>query len=144
MFIHFNIATFNDREWANGYEDPATFAPDKLDCGQWADVAKAAKMKYAALTVKHTGGYCLWNSAYTTHDISAFKNFRDGKGDLVEVHIDPALVQSGDTEMVEQLVTAAVQHGLQLAREAAQTEMQGLMGGFDLGGLMGMLGGGRS
>jgi len=68
----------------------------------------------------------------------------DGKGDLVEVHIDPALVQSGDTEMIEQLVTAAVQHGLQLAREAAQMEMQGLMGGFDLGGLMGMLGGGRS
>jgi alpha-L-fucosidase len=88
MFIHFNIATFNSREWANGYEDPATFAPDKLDCGQWADIAKAAKMKYAVLTVKHTGGYCLWNSAYTTHDISAFKNFKDGKGDLVREFVE--------------------------------------------------------
>ena len=88
MFIHFNIATFNNREWANGYEDPLTFTPDQLDCGQWADAAKAAGMKYAVLTVKHTGGYCLWDSAHTTHDITAFKNFKRGKGDIVREFVD--------------------------------------------------------
>jgi hypothetical protein len=41
MFISFHLATYHEREWANGYEDPATFAPDKLDCKQWAEVCKA-------------------------------------------------------------------------------------------------------
>lgn len=88
MFIHFNIATFNGQEWANGYEDPLTFTPGKVDCGQWADAAKAAGMKYAVLTVKHTEGYPLWDSAYTTHDITAFKNYKEGKGDLVREFVD--------------------------------------------------------
>ena len=89
MFIHFNMATFNEREWANGYEDPATFAPDQLDCSQWADAASAAGMNYAVLTVKHTGGWCLWDSAYTeSHDTAAFKNFRNGKGDIVREFVD--------------------------------------------------------
>jgi len=88
MFIHFNIATFNGQEWANGYEDPLTFAPGKLDCGQWADAAKAAGMNYAVLTVKHTEGYCLWDSAHTAHDIAAFRNYKGGKGDLVREFVD--------------------------------------------------------
>jgi alpha-L-fucosidase len=89
MFIHFNMATFNEREWANGHEDPATFAPDRLDCGQWADAAAAAGMKYAVLTVKHTGGWCLWDSQYTdSHDATAFTNFRDGQGDIVREFVE--------------------------------------------------------
>ncbi len=89
MFIHFNMATFNEREWANGYEDPASFSPDRLDCDQWAEVASAASMKYAVLTVKHTGGWCLWDSKYTTsHDITAFNNYKNGKGDIVREYID--------------------------------------------------------
>lgn len=89
MFIHFNMATFNEREWANGYEDPATFAPDRLDCAQWAGAAAAAGMKYAVLTVKHTGGWCLWDSRHTdSHDVAAFRNFRDGKGDIVREFVD--------------------------------------------------------
>lgn len=83
MFLHFNLATFNEREWACGYEDPATFAPDKLDCNQWADAAAAAGMKYAILTTKHTCGWCLWNSRHTTHDMKAFANYKNGKGDIV-------------------------------------------------------------
>lgn len=83
MFLHFNIATFSNREWATGHEDPLLFKPDKLDCGQWADAAKAAGMKYAVLTVKHTEGYPLWDSRWTTHDIAAFKNYKNGNGDIV-------------------------------------------------------------
>ena len=67
---------------------PLTFNPAKLDCGQWADAAKEAGVKYAVLTTKHTEGYALWDSAHTTHDITAFKNFKDGKGDIVREFVD--------------------------------------------------------
>jgi alpha-L-fucosidase len=88
MFIHFNLATYHEREWANGYEDPLTFAPDKLDCNQWAAACKAAGMNYAVLTVKHTEGYGLWDSQHTSHDVTAFTNYRNGKGDLVREYVD--------------------------------------------------------
>ena len=83
LFIHFNLGTFADLDWAGGYEDPALFNPRKLDCGQWADEAKAAGMTYLVLTVKHTEGIALYDSALTTHDITKFKNFRQGRGDIV-------------------------------------------------------------
>lgn len=83
MFVHFNLGTFADLDWAGGYEDPALFNPARLDCGQWADEAKAAGMTYMVLTVKHTEGIALYDSALTRHDITKFKNFRNGKGDIV-------------------------------------------------------------
>ena len=88
MFMHFNMATFVNREWATGYEDPLLFAPTKLDCNQWAKAAKGAGMKYAILTVKHTGGWCLWPSKYTQHGVQSFKNFKNGKGDVVREFVD--------------------------------------------------------
>ena len=88
MFLHFNMATYIDREWATGYEDPLSFNPVRLDCNQWVDIIKAAGMNYAVLTVKHTGGWCLWDSKYTTHDITAFKNYKNGKGDIVREFVD--------------------------------------------------------
>ncbi len=88
MFVHFNLGTVADVDWAGGYEDPALFHPDRLDCGQWADAAKAAGMKYLVLTVKHTEGIALYDSALTTHDITKFKNFRGGHGDIVREFVD--------------------------------------------------------
>ncbi len=88
MFIHFNLGTFADNDWAGGYEDPALFKPARLDCGQWADAAKAAGMTYLVLTVKHTEGIALYDSAVTTHDITKFKNFRGGHGDIVREYVD--------------------------------------------------------
>ena len=88
MFIHYGLATYNNNQWATGYENPASFAPTKLDCGQWADAANAAGMKYAVFTTKHTSGYALWDSKYTKHDISALPKFRAGKGDLVREYVD--------------------------------------------------------
>lgn len=89
MFIHFNMATFANRQWAQGYEDPAIFRPDQLDCEQWARAAKSAGMKYMVLTVKHTGGWCLWPSEHTdSHDMGAFVNYKDGKGDIVKEFVE--------------------------------------------------------
>jgi alpha-L-fucosidase len=83
MFVHFNLGTFADLDWAGGYEDPALFQPAKLDCGQWADAAKDAGMTYLVLTVKHTEGIALYDSQVTTHDITKFTNYKNGKGDIV-------------------------------------------------------------
>lgn len=88
MFIHFNMGTFVNREWATGYEDPLLFNPAKLDCRQWAKTARMAGMKYGVLTVKHTGGWCLWDSQYTTHDITSFKKYKDGRGDIVREFVE--------------------------------------------------------
>lgn len=88
MFVHFNLGTVADIDWAGGYEDPLLFHPAKLDCGQWADEAKAAGMTYLVLTVKHTEGIALYDSAVTTHDITKFRNFRGGKGDIVREFVD--------------------------------------------------------
>jgi alpha-L-fucosidase len=59
-----------------------------LDCGQWADAAKAAGMKYAVFTTKHTSGWALWDSKHTTHDITTLTNYHNGKGDLVREYVD--------------------------------------------------------
>jgi alpha-L-fucosidase len=88
MFVHFNLATSAGTDWAGGYEDPGLFNPRSLDCGQWADAAKAAGMTYLVLTVKHTEGIALYPSAVTTRDTRLFRNFRNGKGDIVREFVD--------------------------------------------------------
>jgi alpha-L-fucosidase len=88
MFVHFNLGTFADLDWAGGYEDPDLFHPQKLNCGQWADAATNAGMTYMVLTVKHTEGIALYDSAVTTHDITKFKNFKDGKGEIVREFVN--------------------------------------------------------
>lgn len=70
MFLHFNMGTFHDAEWVEPGQDPATFAPDRLDCGQWADAAKAAGMTFAVLTAKHHDGFCLWPSRYSSYTVA--------------------------------------------------------------------------
>ena len=45
-------------------------------------------MTYLVLTVKHTEGIALYPSSLTTHDVTRFKNFRDGKGDIVREFVD--------------------------------------------------------
>ncbi|HEY4302645.1 MAG TPA: alpha-L-fucosidase [Candidatus Didemnitutus sp.] len=88
MFVHFHLGTYADLDWAGGYEDPALFNPRRLNCGEWADEAKAAGMTYMVFTVKHTEGMTLYDSALTTHDSTKFRNFRDGKSDIVREFVD--------------------------------------------------------
>ena len=77
MFIHFNMGTFHDVEWVEPFQDPMSFNPTDIDCGQWADAAKAAGMKFAVLTAKHHDGFCLWPSKYTTYDVMSSGHRRD-------------------------------------------------------------------
>ena len=84
MFIHFNMGTFSDEEWASPNQDPLTFAPSNVDTDQWADVAAAAKMKFGILTTKHHDGFCLWPTAYTNYNAmsSGYKH------DIVKMYTD--------------------------------------------------------
>lgn len=62
-----------------------------------------------------------------------------GRQELVEVRINPDVVDPEDVEMLQDLVTAAVNEGLRKAAELAAEEMNKATGG--LAGLGGGLGG---
>ena len=82
-FIHFGPNTFTRMEWGNGKEDPTVFNLTNLDTDQWCEAMKAAGMKMVIFTAKHHDGFCLWQTRYTKHDLSA-SPFRDGKGDILQ------------------------------------------------------------
>ena len=55
-----------------------------------------------------------------------------GKGEVLSVHIDPQVVESGDQEMLQDLVVAATNEALRRARELATQEMGKLAGALGL------------
>jgi DNA-binding YbaB/EbfC family protein len=67
----------------------------------------------------------------------------DGRGELISLKIDPAVVKGGDVEMLEDLIVAAVRGAVTISREAIQKEVSDLTGGMNLGGLSDILGGGK-
>ena len=101
MFIHFSPTSYldlPDQLWPDhapphqGKDDilgtaddisPTLFNPTKLDCGQWADAAKSAGMKFAVLTTKHHDGFCLWPSKYSNYTVA-----QGCKRDVVREFVD--------------------------------------------------------
>lgn len=69
MFIHFNIPTFMEDDWADPDASPAIFNPAKLDCNQWAQAAQSAHMSYGCLTTKHHSGFCIWDTRTTDYNV---------------------------------------------------------------------------
>jgi alpha-L-fucosidase len=70
MFIHYNMATYLDCQWAEGYSSPERFDPGGVvDTDAWADAAVEAGMTYGVLTAKHVGGFCLWESELTRYSV---------------------------------------------------------------------------
>ncbi len=69
MFIHYNIPTYMNEDWADPNASPALFNPGKLDCSQWAKAAKFANMSYGCLTTKHHSGFCIWNTKTTDYNV---------------------------------------------------------------------------
>jgi nucleoid-associated protein EbfC len=59
----------------------------------------------------------------------------NGRKQVLAVRIDPAAVKTGDVEMLQDLVAAAVNAAAQKIDEAMQSTVGGLMGGLGIPGL---------
>lgn len=59
----------------------------------------------------------------------------NGQKQLLRVTIDPEIVKSGDVEMLQDLVTAAVNEATRKVDEAMQSSLGGMLGGMNLPGL---------
>jgi DNA-binding YbaB/EbfC family protein len=55
-----------------------------------------------------------------------------GKGEVLEVKIDPEVINKDDVDMLQDLVVAAVNEALSRVHEATQSEMANMMGGLGL------------
>jgi nucleoid-associated protein EbfC len=59
----------------------------------------------------------------------------NGRKQVLEVHIDPEAVKSGDIEMLQDLLAAAVNAAGQKVDEAVQSTVGGMLGGMGIPGL---------
>ncbi len=80
--IHFSVATYTDKEWGYGDEDPQIFNPKHFNALQIVGAAKAGGFKGIVVVAKHHDGFCLWPTKTTEHNISK-SPWKDGKGDIV-------------------------------------------------------------
>ena len=59
----------------------------------------------------------------------------NGAMDLLRIDIDPSLMSSGDKEMLEDLICAAVNDALRKSRQTLEGEMRKLTGGLNIPGM---------
>ncbi len=94
MFIHFGLYAAHARhEWAMENEAipvaeyqkfTAGFNPAHGSARKWAQLAKAAGMKYMVLTSKHHEGFCNWDTKLTNYNAVNFGPKRDVIKEYVE------------------------------------------------------------
>ncbi|MBD1393383.1 alpha-L-fucosidase [Mucilaginibacter glaciei] len=81
--VHFSMATFTDKEWGYGDEDPKIFNPKNFSALQIVGAAKAGGFKGIVVVAKHHDGFCLWPTKTTDHNISK-SPYKSGKGDILK------------------------------------------------------------
>ncbi len=59
----------------------------------------------------------------------------NGQQKILAVHLEESLTQTGDREMIEELVLTATNQALDKARQMASEEMSKVAGGMDIPGL---------
>lgn len=65
----------------------------------------------------------------------------DGQLDLLKIEVDPALAKSGDSELMIDLVTAAVRDALHKGRQGLMKEFETATGGLGLPDISALFGG---
>ena len=84
MFLHFNMATFQDREWGDPTSSPDLFHPTGLNTDQWAAAARSANMTWGCLTTRHHDGFCIW----PTKTAAASVGKTSGSIDVVRAYVN--------------------------------------------------------
>ena len=59
----------------------------------------------------------------------------DGRKQLLSLHIDPEAVKSGDVEMLQDLVLAAINEAARKVDAQMQSTLSGMLGGLNIPGL---------
>lgn len=59
----------------------------------------------------------------------------NGEHKLLAVKVNPDVIQSGDVEMLQDLILTATNDAIKLAKETSQKEMEKVTGGLNLPGL---------
>jgi hypothetical protein len=59
----------------------------------------------------------------------------DGRKQVLNIKIDPETTKTGDLEMLQDLITAAVNEAGRKVDAALQSTMGGMLGGLGLGGI---------
>lgn len=60
------------QEFKRTYENlQTTFDPVDFDPDKWAELARAAGMRYVVFTTKHHDGFCMWDTKYTDYKITS-------------------------------------------------------------------------
>ena len=57
----------------------------------------------------------------------------NGRKQVLNIKVDPEVIKSGDVEMLQDLITAAINGAGQKVDEAMQSTMGGMLGGLGLG-----------
>jgi hypothetical protein len=89
---------------------------------------EAAQAELAETTVEGSAGGGMVTATVT------------GQGDLVQVRINPAVVDPDDVETLEDLVVAAVSNAIKAGQDLQAERLGAVTGGMDLPGLGGLLG----
>jgi alpha-L-fucosidase len=84
MFVHFNMATFQDREWGDPMSPLELFHPTALDTDQWAAAARSANMTWGCLTTRHHDGFCIW----PTRTVAASVGRTSRSTDVVRAYVN--------------------------------------------------------
>ena len=59
----------------------------------------------------------------------------NGSQEILEIKIDPTIVEGGDVEMIEDLILAAVNDANKKAKEMMESEMAQITGGMNIPGM---------
>jgi len=84
VFMHYSMCTYTGCQWNLATSPAQDFAPPDSgpNATQWAETAKKMGATQICLTVRHVGGFALWQTASTNYSV-ANSTWRDGKGDVV-------------------------------------------------------------
>ena len=84
MFVHFDPAAWQGREYDDHSVPLSRINPANLDVDQWIDAAKSFNAKMIVFVAKHVGGFCWWQTETSDYSI---KNtpYQNGKGDVLDV-----------------------------------------------------------